>query len=136
MKTKYAVALALLAGVAIGGVSVGGLNAQGGAPGAYAVFVYTDIPDAEGFKKAVADNAKEVIGSGGGQILARAASPGDFTVLHAGEGGFPLKRWVLIGFKDVDQAKKFWDGPAAKSGGRAYIEQHTKARGYVVEALK
>ncbi|HXW25542.1 MAG TPA: DUF1330 domain-containing protein [Xanthobacteraceae bacterium] len=135
MRTRYAVALALLAGAAIGAVSVGGLSAQSKAPGAYAVFVYTAIPDPAGFSENVSKDAKSVIEGGGGHILARAASPKDFTVLRAGENPFPLTRWVLIGFDSAEQAKKWYDSPAAASG-RAYVEKNTTGRAYVVEALK
>jgi uncharacterized protein (DUF1330 family) len=135
MKTRYIVALSMLSGAAIGAISVGGLNAQGKAPGAYVVFAYTDIPDPAGFKEHVGDKAAQVIGSGGGHLLARAASPNEFIMLHPGDTPFQLKRWALIGFDDVAQAKDFWAKQAGQEG-RTYIEQHTKGRAFVVEALK
>jgi uncharacterized protein (DUF1330 family) len=135
MRTRYAVALGMLAGIAIGAVSVGGLYAQGKAPGAYVVFAYTDIPDAAGFKEHVADKARATIEAGGGHLLARAASPAEFIHLRQGDTPFQLKRWALIGFDSVQQAKDFWDKSAGQEG-RTYIEQHTKGRAYIVEALK
>jgi uncharacterized protein (DUF1330 family) len=127
--------VALLAGVAIGAGSVGGLNAQGKAPGAYAVFTYTDIPDPAGFKEHVGNNAQQVISSSGGQLLARAAAPDEFIILRPGDTPWQLKRWALIGFENAQKAKDFWAAQAGQEG-RKYIEEHTKGRAFVVEALK
>jgi len=133
MKTRYAVALALLAGAAIGSIGVGGLNAQGKAPGAYVVLTYTELAaDQAGYKEQVADKAQAIIEKYGGRFLVR-ASPSDITFLRPGDTPFPVKRWVLIGFDSVQQAKDWYNSPEAKPV-MAYIDQHTKGRIFAVKA--
>ena len=50
MKTRYPIALSMLAGAALGAISVGGLYAQGKTPGAYVVIDITEIKDPDLFK--------------------------------------------------------------------------------------
>jgi hypothetical protein len=86
MKTKYTVALSMLAGVALGAVSVGGLYAQGKPPGAYAIVAYSDIPDPAAFKANVVDKAPALIEKLGGHLL---VATSDITVLREGTPPFP-----------------------------------------------
>ena len=134
MKTQYVLGLGMLVGAAIGAISVGGLSAQGKAPGAYVVFAYTDVPDPAGSKEHVLDKSQQVISAAGGRILTRASGANEFVMLHPGDTPFQLKRWALIGFDNVAQAKEFWAKQAGQEG-RIYIEQHTKARAYAVQAM-
>jgi uncharacterized protein (DUF1330 family) len=128
MRTQYTVALSMLAGVALGAVSVGGLYAQGKAPGAYAIIAFSDVGDPAAFKANVLDKAPEAIKKHGGHFVVRT---NDITVLRAGDP--PLKRYVIIGFDGVQQAKA-WYGADDMKGINAYNEQHTKGRAFVVEA--
>ena len=72
MKTKYTVALSMLAGVGLGAVAVQGLHAQAKPP-AYLVIEINKVTDAEGFKaltqrpRGGTDAAKEL----GGHYIAR-----------------------------------------------------------------
>jgi uncharacterized protein (DUF1330 family) len=111
MKTKYTVALSMLAGVALGAVSVGGLYAQGKAPGAYAIVVYTDIPDPAAYKANVVDKAPAIIEKNGGHLL---VATNDITVLREGTPPFPVKRYALIGFDSVQQAQDWYASPDMK----------------------
>jgi uncharacterized protein (DUF1330 family) len=128
MKTRYTVALSMLAGAAIGALCIGGLYAQGKTPGAYAVITFTDLGDPAAFKENVLDKAVPTIAKHGGTRL---VGTNDFTILREGPTPWALKRYVLIAFDNVQQAKA-WDMKAAN----AYVDQHTKGRAYVVEALK
>ena len=132
MRTRYTVVLSMLAGAALGAISVGGLYAQGKTPGAYAVIVFTDLGDQAAFKTNVLDKAVPTIPKHGGT---RIVATQEFTLLREGTPPFPLKRYVLIGFDNVQQAKA-WYGSGDMKDVNAYIEQHTKGRAYVVEALK
>ena len=90
MKTKYTVALSMLAGIGLGAVAVQGLHAQAKAP-AYLVIEINKVNDAEGFKvitqrpRGGADVAKEL----GGHYIARTdkitalsgAAPGCFLLI-------------------------------------------------------
>ena len=128
MKVHYTVALSMLAGAAIGAVSVGGLYAEGRAPGAYAVVAFSDIGDAAAFKSNVLDKAPEAIKKHGGNFIVRTT---DITVLRAADP--PLKRYVVIGFDNVQKAKA-WYASEDMKGINAYNEQHTRGRAFVVEA--
>ena len=126
MKTRYTVALSMLAGAAIGAVSVGGLYAQGKAPGAYAVFALTDIGDPAAYKTNVVDRAVPLIKQHGGKII---VATNDVTVFREPA----LKRLVVIAFDSIPQAKGWYDSDDMKST-RAYFEQHSKGSGAVAEA--
>jgi uncharacterized protein (DUF1330 family) len=130
MRTQYTVALSMLAGAALGAVSVGGLYAQGKSPGAYAVFAFTDIGDAAAWKTNVVDPATPLIPKHGGQFIVRT---NEVTALRAGEQ--PLKRLVIIGFDNVQQAKAWWSAPEMKTV-NSYVEQHGKGSTALVEASK
>jgi uncharacterized protein (DUF1330 family) len=126
MKTKYTVALAMLAGAALGAAAVNGLNAQGKAPGAYAVFALTDIGDPAAYKANVVDRAVPLIKKHGGNIL---VATNDVTMLREPA----LKRLVVIAFDSVPQAKAWYDSDEMKSV-QAYFNAHSKGSGSVAAA--
>lgn len=128
MKTRYAVASAMVAGVLLGGLSVGGLYAQGKMPGAYVIVGFSDIDDVAAFKTNVVEKAAGLIEKNGGRFLVRT---NEITVLRAADP--PIKRYVLIGFDSVQQAKSWYASEDMKAI-NAYNEQHTKGRSFVVEA--
>jgi uncharacterized protein (DUF1330 family) len=128
MKTQYTVVLSMLAGAALGAVSVGGLYAQGKAPGAYAIVAFSDVADPAAFKANVLDKAPEAIKKHGGRFVVRT---NDITVLRAADP--PLKRYVVIGFDSVQQAKAWYDAADMKDI-NTYNEQHTKGRAFAVPA--
>ena len=128
MKTRYAVASAMVAGVLLGGLSVGGLYAQGKMPGAYVIVGFSDIDDVAAFKTNVVERAAGLIEKNGGRFLVRT---NEITVLRAADP--PIKRYVLIGFDSVQQAKSWYASEDMKAI-NAYNEQHTKGRSFVVEA--
>jgi uncharacterized protein (DUF1330 family) len=130
MKTLYTVALSMLVGVALGAVSVGGLYAQGKSPGAYAIVAYSDISDPAGYKATVSDKAPALIEKLGGHML---VATNDITILREGTPPFPIKRFALIGFDSVEQAKDWYASPDLKDM-RAYINENTKGRAFAVKA--
>jgi uncharacterized protein (DUF1330 family) len=116
----------LLAGVAIGAVTVGGLNAQGKAPGAYAVVDIAEVTDPEGFKQIIpiAGPAAE---KAGGKYIARTEK---ITSLD----GTPPKRVVIIAFDSVDKAKASHDTADQKKVD-AIRAKTTKSRVFVAEGM-
>jgi uncharacterized protein (DUF1330 family) len=132
MKTRYTVALSMLAGAAIGAISVGGLYAQNKAPGAYAVVTFTDVGDQNAFTENVGNKAPPIVAKHAGHFIIRT---NEFTVLHEGPTPFPLKRYVVIGFDSVQQAKDWYNSEDMK-GINAYTSQHTKGRTYIVPAYQ
>ena len=132
MKTKYTVALSILAGVAIGAISVGGLYAQGKAPGAYVVLTFTDIPDPAGYKEQVLDKAQASLVKHGGQVVARTNREG-ITMFRPGDTPFQIKRYVILGFDDLTKAQD-WYNSAEQKPINAYVDEHTKGRVFALKA--
>jgi uncharacterized protein (DUF1330 family) len=130
MKNTYILSIGILAGAAIGAASVGTLSAQDKAAGAYAVVAFSDFGDPAAFKASVGEPSPAVIKKHGGRFLARTDT---ITVLRAADP--PLTRYVIIGFDDVQQAKTWWNSEDWKPI-RSYLDQHTKGRAFVVEAMK
>jgi uncharacterized protein (DUF1330 family) len=127
---KFSHMLTLLAGIGIGAIGVGALNAQVKAPGAYAVVAFSDFGEPAAFKTNVAEPSPAIVQRYGGRFIARTDT---VTVLRPEDP--PLKRYVIIGFDGVDGAKAWWNAPEWKPIS-TYLEQHTKGRAFVVEALK
>src|SRR5271157_3710542 len=65
MRIYHTVALAILAGAALGGTAIQGLNAQGTAPGAYVIVDITQINDPTNFKTLLPKAAQTVAEFGG-----------------------------------------------------------------------
>ena len=97
-------------------------------PGAYVIVGFSDIDDVAAFKTNVVEKAAGLIEKNGGRFLVRT---NDITVLRAADP--PIKRYVLIGFDSVQQAKSWYASEDMKAI-NAYNEQHTKGRSFVVEA--
>ena len=108
MKTKYKVAIALVAGVTIGGAAIQGLHAQAKPP-VYLVIPILKINDAAAFKAAVSGRvmAAAELKAAGGHYVIRSQK---FTSVD----GTPPERLVVIAFDSVEKAKAFLDTPARK----------------------
>jgi uncharacterized protein (DUF1330 family) len=132
MKNRYTFALAMAAGAVLGATSVGGLYAQGKAPGAYVIITFTDLGDRAAFKANVLDKAGPLVQKAGGRTL---VATEDFTVLRQGPTPWILKRYAILGFDSVQQAKE-WYASNDMRAINAYNEQQTKGRTYIVEAVK
>jgi len=132
MKTKYTVALSMLAGAALGVSSVNGLYAQNKAPGAYAIISFTDVGEPAAYKANVLDKAQEPLKKHGGRLIVRTNEITSLRPLPAGAP--PLVRYVIIGFDDAQQAKA-WYGSDDQKAINAYVDEHTKGRVYLVPAL-
>jgi uncharacterized protein (DUF1330 family) len=123
MKTRYAVALSMVAGAALGAVSVGGLYAQGKAPGAYVVIDISEIKDVELFKTIFAKTGSAA-SFGGHNIMASEK----IEALH----GTPPKRFVVTAFDNAEKAKA-WDASAAAKEITAIRQKSTTSRAFIVE---
>ena len=129
MKTKYTVALSMLAGIGLGAVAVQGLHAQAKAP-AYLVIEINKVNDAEGFKvitqrpRGGADVAKEL----GGHYIARTDK---ITAL----GGTAPERFIAYEFDSVEKAEAFNNSPYMKDV-TAIRDKTTQARSFTVEGTR
>ena len=125
MKTRYTVAVALLAGIGLGAVAVKGLHAQAKPP-AY-IIAEVQVTDADTWKQYVAA-LPGTLAPYKTRTLARANPVAlDNSVPPAGS-------LVIIAFNNMDDVKAFWNSPAYQ----AIIplrEKSAKTRIYAVEGM-
>jgi uncharacterized protein (DUF1330 family) len=126
MKTHYIVALSMLAGVGLGAVGIHGVDAQGKAPGAYAVVDISDITDAELFKQ-IGPKAGAPTDAAGGKYIVRT---NNITSLD----GTAPKRFVVIAFDNVEKAKAWHALPAQKEVDALRVKS-TKSRVFIAEGM-
>jgi uncharacterized protein (DUF1330 family) len=125
MKTNYKLAIALVAGAALGGAAIQGLHAQAKPP-AYIVIPILKVNDAAAFKTGVIDKVKEEdLKAAGGQwvILSTKFTPLD---------GTPPERLVVIKFDSVEKAQAFRDTTAQKEINAARMKS-TNSLSFIVE---
>ena len=104
MKTRYAVALSMIAGGALGGAAIQGLHAQAKPP-AY-VITHTEITDQAAFND-FSSKVPATMQAFGGKYLVRG---GKVTPL---EGDAP-KRVIVTAFDSVEKAQAWRDSPGWK----------------------
>src|SRR5580704_4793911 len=126
MNRPITLGLAMLAGGAIGATAVSALQAQGKAPGAYAVVDISAITNADVFKNVVA-KAGPAMQDSGGHFIAR-------TDKITNIDGVPPARFVIIAFDSVAQAQA-WDKSAAQQEDDTLRKQSTTSRSFIVEGM-
>jgi len=123
MKTRYTVALSMLAGAALGGAAIQGLHAQAKPP------VYTvseiQITDLDAYLKEFAPVAQASIKAAGGKVLA--GGPG--TSL---EGAPPATRVTIQMWDSLEKAKAWRNGAEYKKA-REIGDKYAKFRAIAVE---
>jgi uncharacterized protein (DUF1330 family) len=124
MKSLYKLGLVLLAGVAIGAAVGKGLNAQSSPPAYYLNEVEVTNPDAY---KPYAAGVPATVEKYGGRFLTRG---GKADALE----GDPPKRIVVIVFKSMADAHKWYDSPEY-SAIRPIRQRSAKARNFIVEGV-
>ncbi|MGA9209725.1 MAG: DUF1330 domain-containing protein [Terriglobales bacterium] len=127
MKTNYKVAIALVAGAAIGGAAIQGLHAQA-KPQAYIVVPILKINDAAAYKAGVIDKVNVAdVTAAGGHFVIRSQK---FTSLD----GNPPERLVILAFDSVEKAQAFWNTPAQKEVNAARMKS-TTSLSFIVEGF-
>ena len=126
MKTRSMVALALLAGAAIGAVAVQGLHAQTKAP--VYVVTQTDITDLDAYQKEYVPVVQATIKAAGGRLVAAGQN---IVVL---EGPPPGTR-VAINQFDSLEAVKAWRASADYKAARKIGDKYAKFRTFAIEGL-
>ena len=104
MKPSLSLAIALLAGSAIGAVAVGGIHAQA-TPPAFSI-VEVDVIDPEAFHAFASRNAAGVAAAGGRFIVRRGR-----VVTSAGT---PPKGVFVIAWDSLDKATDYFNSPTFK----------------------
>ena len=127
MKTKYTVALSLLAGAALGGAAIQGLHAQAKPP----AYLIADITvNNETLFKEWADKINPTFPQFGAKYLVR----GGQTIAIPGSGE-PPKRAVLIVFESLDKAKAWNESDAVKQA-RSMPDRGAKFHSWLVEGVQ
>ena len=129
MKTNYKIAIALVAGAAIGGAAIQGLHAQAKPP-AYVVIPILKINDAAAFKAGVTDKASAT--------AAAMKATGGHYVIRGGKttslDGNPPERLVVIAFDSVEKAQAWEKSPAVKEVTAARMKS-TNSLSFIVEGF-
>jgi len=131
MRSKYQLALALCAGVAIGALAVQGLHAQAKAPVYYVAEI--DVTDPEGYAKEYVPKAQALIKQSGGRIIAvggAAATGGKVTAFD----GVPPKRFVVQVWDSVDKIKAWRSNPEWIEH-RKIGDKYAKFRSFAVDGV-
>ncbi len=106
MKTRYTVALSILAGVALGAAAVQALHAQA-KPIAYVV-AEIDVTNPEPYEKEYVPIAAKAVTDGGGKYLVR----GGETAAMYGEP--PKPRIAVMAFESMEKAQAAFNSSAYK----------------------
>ena len=126
MKSTYKIAVALVAGVGVGGAVIEGLHAQAKPP-TYVVVAIRKINDADGFKTGVVAKAPAAMANSGGKFVIRTDK---ITSLD----GTPPQRFVLIAFDSPEKAQA-WHNSAAQKEVDAARAKTTDSLSFMVEGM-
>src|SRR5262249_3607861 len=126
MKTRYTVAISVLAGVILGAAAIQGLHAQAKPP-AYLISDVT-VTDENGYKEYI-EKFPATLVPFGGKFLVRAGQTASIP-----GGGEPPKRPVVIVFESLEKAKAWSDSAAIKEI-RPIRDRTAKIRSFLVEGV-
>ena len=124
MKMKYALALSLMTGIAIGAVAIDRLHAQAKPP--VVVVNEVEITDQAGFQKYADDNSK-LIQKHGGKYVVRGGKP-----IATLSGSPPAGRYTVYTFESEAKMNEWRNDPGQKDV-LATRDKVAKFRSFVVE---
>ena len=126
MKTKYTVALSMIAGAAIGGAAIQGLHAQAKPP----VYVIgeNDVTNVDAYTKEFVPLARASIRNSGGKPVAASQK------VVALEGTAPSSRITINVFDSLEKAQAWRNGAEYKEA-RKIGDKYAKFRAYVVDGI-
>jgi uncharacterized protein (DUF1330 family) len=130
MKSRYTVALSMIAGAALGGAAIQGLHAQAKPPVYYVAEIDVTNPDA--YAKEYVPKAQAIIKAAGGRFLAIGGVSGGAQVT-AFDGTAP-KRLVVQVWDSMDKIKA-WRANPEYIEARKIGEKYAKFRAFAVEGL-
>jgi uncharacterized protein (DUF1330 family) len=125
VKMRYPVAVAFLAGVALGVVAIQALRAETRSP-AYVV-AETDVMDEALYQKTYAPLAAKAIVDAGGKYIVRAGT--SFSLF-----GVPPKLIAIIRFDSLEKAEAAFNSPAYKEAKKAG-DEYANFRVYAIEGV-
>ena len=127
MTVRYRLALASIAGMAMGAAAVTGLKAQVKPP-VYVVIDISEMSDAAAFAKAASAASPQELASVGGRYLIRSTKP------VALDGSAPPSRFVLLAFDNEAQVTAWRNLPSTKEVTDVRLKV-TKSRSFEVDGL-
>src|ERR1700680_1897313 len=132
MKTRYTVALSMLAGAALGAAAIQGLHAQA-KPSVYYV-AEIDVTNPDAYAKEYAPKAQAIIKASGGRFLAigGAAATGAKVTAFDGE---PPKRAVVQVWDSMEQIQA-WRAKPEYVELRKVGEKYAKFRSFAVDGVQ
>ena len=126
MKTRYTVALSILAGVAVGAAAVQGLHAQAKPP-AYVV-AEIDVTNPAPYEREYVPFAVKAITDGGGKYIVRGGATASFY------GEPPKPRIAIMVFESMEKAQAAFNSSAYREAKKAG-DKYASFRVYAVEGM-
>ncbi len=126
MRTRHAVALAVVVGFGLGAVAVQGLHAQAKPPVYYIAEI--DVKNLDAYTKEYAPKAQELIKASGGRILAAGQK------VTAIEGAPPKPRVVVQVWDSIEKIQA-WRNSAEYKENRKIGDKYAKFRSFTVEGV-
>ena len=126
MKTRYTVAVSVLAGLAVGAAAVQALHAQAGPP-AYVV-AEIEVTNLTPYDREYVPVAMKAIADGGGKYIVRGGESAAFY------GEPPKGRIAIMAFDSMEDAKAAFNSPAYKAA-KKIGDKYADFRIYAVEGL-
>ena len=130
MKTRHTVALAMLAGTAIGAAAIQGLHAQAKPPVYYVAEITVTNPEEYG--KEFAPKAQATIKAAGGRLIAIGGTGGAGAQTLKGFDGAPPKRVAIQVWDSMEKLQAWYDSAAYKDA-RKIGDKYATFRTYAVE---
>ena len=127
MKTRYTVALAVIAGFGLGAVAVQGLHAQAKPPVYYIAEI--DVTNLDAYTKEYAPKAQALIKASGGRLLAAGQK---ITAIE----GEPPKPRVAVHVWDSLEKIQAWRNSKEFTESRKIGDKYAKFRAYAVEGVQ
>jgi uncharacterized protein (DUF1330 family) len=126
MNTNSKIALAILAGAALGAAATQGLRAQAKPAGYYVAEI--TVKDQASYMKDFVPPATKSLQDAGGKFVIR----GGRTI--ATQGSPPAPRVVVLQFDSLDKAEAWWNSPAQKAA-QAIGDKYATFRAFLVEGV-
>jgi uncharacterized protein (DUF1330 family) len=126
MKTRFTVALSMLAGIGLGAAAVQGLHAQARVPTYYIAEI--EVTNLDGYLKEYEARAQANIKAFGGRILAAG------TKVATMDGDPPQSRVTVLVWDNIENVQ-IWRDSAEFKEIRAVGQRYAKFRAFTVEGL-
>jgi uncharacterized protein (DUF1330 family) len=126
MKTRYTVALSMIAGAALGGAAIQGLHAQAKPP----VYLVSeiDVTNVDAYTKEYVPKVRATIKAAGGRLLGASQN------VTPVEGEPPKSRVTINAWDSLEQMRAWRNSPEYKEA-RQIGDKYAKFRSFVVEGV-